>query len=99
MSQISVLLEILKDGEIHLVPELVRKVYGMGSPSIARLSARIYELRHVHGYKIESKSYANKGKIWAYQLKEEVLPKFKNLAQKTKNKLHNTHKMRGKIKG
>lgn len=76
----------LSDGERHLVPELIRKVYGVKGPSSARLSARIWDLRHTKGLNIESsenKDGRNKRKspVWWYRMKLDT--KFKKYARKT----------------
>lgn len=67
MSQAEKLLEILSDGERHTVPELIRRVYGLGNPSSARLAARVYDLRR-RGYEIESDETKRKT-IWFYRMK------------------------------
>lgn len=78
MSQVAKLLDVLLDGQVHTVPELLKRVYGLKKPSSARLAARIYELRQ-RGYEIFSdKTTRTK---WWYRLKLE-----KQLVFRGKNK-------------
>lgn len=61
------LYEALKDGRPHSSFELVKSVYGATGPSIARLGARIWDLKH-DGCMIESwKDEKNKA-MWWYQM-------------------------------
>lgn len=68
LSQTDRVLNVLRDGEKHTVPEIIRRVYKMGNPSSARLSARIWELRHRRGLTIESDQVKGKQSTWWYQL-------------------------------
>lgn len=72
LSQTDRVLEVLKDGKQHTVPEIIRRVYHNPGPSSARLSARIWELRHKRGLKIQSNEVkdgrARKSPVWWYRL-------------------------------
>lgn len=76
LSQTDRVLNVLMDGEKHTVPEIIRRVYHNPGPSSARLSARIWDLRHKRGLNIVSDEVkdgkARKSPVWFYQLKLKV---------------------------
>ena len=68
MSQSSEILEILLDEKAHRVDEIIEKVYKMEKPSVARVGARIFELKEKHGFEIKSWPDPKNRKLWYYQL-------------------------------
>ncbi len=67
LTQTERILNVLRDNEVHTVPELIKRVYGQGKPSSARLAARIYSLRQ-SGHLIRSSAIAKGSTTWWYQL-------------------------------
>lgn len=65
LTQKARLLAVLKDYQWHSTTELLERVYGAGHLGIARLAARINDLRK-DDYRIESKKVG--GTIWSYRL-------------------------------
>jgi len=62
------LLEVLKDREWHTTVEILGKVYGLDHSGIARIGARIHDLKE-DGYRIESEKL--KDSVWQYRLVEQ----------------------------
>lgn len=83
MTQAVRLLEILLDGRVHTVPELLRRVYGLNKPSSARLAARVYDLRRL-GYNILSDKV--KGTKWKYWMVLETSLVWKKKGESTSKK-------------
>ena len=54
MSQTDALVSILQDRDWHSSYELVERIYNQTTPTIARLSARVYDAKQ-RGQEIESK--------------------------------------------
>lgn len=75
LSQTERLINVLRDGKKHTVPELIKRVYKLNTPASARLSARIFDLRR-KGYEINSDAVKGRANIWWYQLTN--MTKFKN---------------------
>lgn len=67
MSQTNKLLELLEDGAEHSTPEILEKVYGDEHLGLARVSARILDLRKKGHYITGRKDKDNKSIYW-YQL-------------------------------
>lgn len=65
MSQKEKLLAILSDGQWRDTPSILREVYRVGDKGIARVAARILDLRN-DGHAIESRRKA--GAVWEYRL-------------------------------
>lgn len=69
VSQSEKLFGILSDGLPHRVDELVTKVYEFDQgPSIARLGARVWDLKKKYGFEIKSWPDPNNRKLWFYQI-------------------------------
>lgn len=67
MSQVNRLLQILEDGKPHSSFDLAREIYNSDGPSLARLGARVWDVKK-KGYAIRSwKDKDNPKKHW-YQL-------------------------------
>jgi hypothetical protein len=64
-SQSQLILECLSDGQVHPVTEITRRCYKMRMPTIARLGARIYDLRK-QGHEILTLPW--RSNIVSYQL-------------------------------
>jgi hypothetical protein len=62
------LLEVLKDGAWHPTTEILGKVYGLDHSGIARIGARIHDLKE-DGHRIESEKL--KDSVWQYRLVEQ----------------------------
>lgn len=69
MSQADVMLRLLSDYQPHSTREIVERVYGLNAPSIARVGARIYDLKQ-QGHVIESWTDKENRTIQWYRLKE-----------------------------
>lgn len=69
LSQKQKLLDLLGDGEWHTTPQIQKDVYGGDHLGVARISARILDLRS-DGHLIESKKMDKT--IWAYKLSTGV---------------------------
>jgi hypothetical protein len=70
-SQVQKLHELLMDNKWHNTIEILESVYGIEHSGIARIGARIHDLKNL-GYDIESRRTKKKG-IWEYRLiNEEV---------------------------
>ena len=67
MSQTIEILELLLDGNPHRVDEILRKVYGIEKPSIARVASRVHDIRK-HGFEVKSWRDPENKKLWWYQL-------------------------------
>ncbi|MDE2106967.1 MAG: YigZ family protein [Patescibacteria group bacterium] len=65
MSQCEKLLNLLKDKKWHKTPAIVARVYGSEHMGLARLAARVLDLKN-RGYDIESRLI--KGSLWAYKM-------------------------------
>lgn len=75
MSQINSILEILSDWQPHSSFELVERAYGSHGPSLARLGARIWDLKQ-KGYEIIGwRDPENPKKYW-YQLRSLPGPEY-----------------------
>lgn len=73
-SQAEKLRQVLSDGAAHSTVELLDRVYGVGHSGIARLGARIKDLRD-RGMEIESWKDNENKTVWYYQLKNAPPPK------------------------
>lgn len=62
--------EVLKDGHWHDTVEILGRVYGQDQSGIARIAARISDLKK-DGYGIESER--KNGSIWQYRLVEQPM--------------------------
>ena len=67
MSQRERLLDLLKDGEPHSTIEILNEVYGVEHYGVARISARIIELRR-EGYLIDGWKDKEKKTVYWYRL-------------------------------
>jgi len=68
MSQLDRLRFLLSDCKPHSTFEIVEKVYDADMATIARVGARIYDLKRVYGFKIEGWHDRINRKLWWYQL-------------------------------
>lgn len=67
MSQTIRLYELLSDYKTHDTIEILERVYGGSHLGIARLSARILDVKKKYGVRIQSQKSPKKS-IWEYQL-------------------------------
>jgi hypothetical protein len=68
-SQVQKLHELLMDNKWHNTVEILESVYGIEHSGIARVGARVYDLKNL-GYDIESRRTKKKG-VWEYRLVNE----------------------------
>lgn len=68
MSQSSRLFLLLSDGEPHSTIEIIEQVYGGSHLGLARVGARVYDLRR-EGYEIEGWKDKENPSIYWYQMK------------------------------
>ena len=72
MSQVEKLYSFLQDGRPHRVDDILREVYGSHEGfSIARLGARIFDLKRKHNVEIKSFPDPVNKKLWWYQIVKE----------------------------
>lgn len=81
MSQADRLLKELQDGQPHSSIELVKAVYDSTGPSIARLGARIWDLRS-KGHPIKSWKDPERHTIQWYQLERKMMDGTEDLIRK-----------------
>ena len=67
MSQATKLLALLRDGRPHSTVEIMERVYGGSHLGLARIGARIYDLKQ-RGHVIEGKRDEKNPAIYWYQL-------------------------------
>ena len=67
MSQTQQLYELLSSGSPYRTDEIVRTIYGEGM-SLARVGARIYDIKHKYGVEIKSWKDKDNSKLWWYQM-------------------------------
>lgn len=78
MSQVNKLYNLISDGLPHRTDEILREVYGGEHLGIARIGARIWDLRHKRGLHIRSWTDAEKPSLTWYQLQtQEVVRQVK----------------------
>ncbi len=68
MSQTSQLYDLLRDGRPHSTPEILQIVYGNAHLGIARIGARIWDVKKKYGVEIISKRDDKRESIWWYQM-------------------------------
>jgi biotin operon repressor len=66
-SQLEKLLKLLLDKKPHSTVEILKKVYGADHLGLARVGARIWELRK-EGYKIGGRKHPIKQSVYIYQM-------------------------------
>lgn len=69
MSQLNVLWSILQDKKPHSNFELVGKAYNQTGPSVARIGARIFDLKKKYGVQIDGWHDPKDQRKYWYQLK------------------------------
>lgn len=70
MSQATQLLELLSDNRWHSTVEIMERVYGGSHLGIARIGARIFDLK-AKGHTIEGKRHPENPTIFLYRLMPE----------------------------
>jgi hypothetical protein len=73
MSQTDKLHKLLRDGKWHTTPNILAEVYGSSHLGIARIGARIWDLRHRYNRTIETRRIRDT--IWAYRMPRIRKPK------------------------
>ncbi len=68
MAQLKRLRDFLSDGRPHDTPSIMREVYGDEHLGIARVGARIHDLRHKHGLTIRAWRDETRRTVTWYQL-------------------------------
>ena len=71
MSQASRLYALLKDYRWHSTVEIMEAVYGGGHLGLARVGARIHDIKRIHGVEIEGKKDPQNPSIYLYRLVEK----------------------------
>jgi len=67
MSQTNRLHNLLRDGKPHRTDEILRKVYG-DKQGIARIAARIYDIKQKHGVEIDCTQDKNQKTLYWYTM-------------------------------
>lgn len=68
MSQTEKLYELLKDGQEHSTIEIMEKVYGGSHLGLARVGARIYDIKKKYGVRIEGRTNTVNPTIYHYRM-------------------------------
>ena len=72
LSQAQKLYTILQDGNWHCSFDLVQQVYNVGDgPTLARLGARIWDVKQKFGVAIESRPDPFRQRAWQYRIIQE----------------------------
>jgi hypothetical protein len=71
-SQNDRLYALLKDGEPHRTDEILEKVYGNDHLALARVGARIYDIKKKHRVEVKGWKDAKRPALYWYQLVETV---------------------------
>ena len=72
MSQTNILYNILKDGQPHRSDELVKLVYGNQHLGLARLGARVWDIKKKYGVEIYGWADKEIRTLYWYQLKTKT---------------------------
>lgn len=68
LSQCDLLQNLLRDGEPHRTDEILRRVYKVYGKGIARISARVYDLKNKRGANIVSWPDPDEPTLFFYML-------------------------------
>lgn len=68
ISQTSKLYDLLSDGEPHSTIEICEKIYGNEHLGLARVGARVWDIKRQKGATIESWGDKEKKTIWWYKM-------------------------------
>lgn len=68
LSQCDLLQNLLRDGKPHRTDEILRRVYKIHSKGIARISARVYDLKKRRGASITSWPDPDEPKLFFYMM-------------------------------
>lgn len=68
MAQAKKLYDLLRDGRPHRTDEICREVYGDEHLGVARIGARIYDIKKKHNLVIKSWKDEVKKSLWWYQI-------------------------------
>ena len=74
MSQTSDMYALLSDYKPHSTKEILKEVYGNSHLGIARIGARIYDIKGKYRVQIESWQDPIKHSIWWYQIEKKIVP-------------------------
>lgn len=73
-SQTQKLFELLSDGRAHCTVEIMEKVYGNDHLGLARVGARIWDIKNEKGVEIDSWRDVYSKSLWWYQLRNNAVP-------------------------
>ena len=82
-SQTDRLFDLLSDGRPHSTIEILQRVYGGSHLGIARISARIYDIKKKYGVEITCKRLGDNPALFTYQLKIELPVEITSKPQQT----------------
>ena len=68
MSQTELLYNLLNDGKGHSTLEILERVYGNDHLAIARIGARVWDIKKKYGIEIECKRHQEKKTVWIYKI-------------------------------
>lgn len=71
MSQTQKLYNLLSDGKAYRTDDIVEKIYGSKHLGLARLSARIWDIKSKYNIEIESWKDKEIPSLWWYQIKQK----------------------------
>lgn len=83
MSQVSDMYALLSDYKPHSTKEILKEVYGNSHLGIARIGARIYDIKDKYRVQIKSWQDPLKHSIWWYQMQKKNVPLNKKLSSRS----------------
>jgi len=74
MSQVLDMYALLSDYKPHSTKEILKEVYGSSHLGIARIGARIYDIKDRFRVQIKSWQDPVRKTIWWYQMEKKIVP-------------------------
>lgn len=84
MTQTDTIYNILIDGQPHRTDEIVRRVYRQLGPSLARVGARIYDIKKKYTVEIEGWRDPQRPTLYWYMMKLNTKFKYEQKNEKTR---------------
>ena len=77
-SQTELLYDLLKDGRPHRTDQIQNLVYGNAHLGLARVGARIWDIKRKYNIEIDSWHDKQNKTLWWYQIRQENIADFVN---------------------
>jgi len=84
MSQTELLYNLLKDGQEHSTVEIMEKVYGGSHLGLARVSARIYDIKKKYGVFISGRTDTTNSNIYWYKIVKKRIDILDSINEETR---------------